>query len=94
MTTHEHFCGDVKLAPELSGEAPLCPKNGEPCPGDSSCGEWLSLCGGAVGVCALELPDEDEGARCRLTGGVCTLDSCKAWQSIDGGAGVCGLMEG
>lgn len=98
MTTHEHFCGDVKLAPELSdvyanspehsrrgseaeaGEAPLCPKNGEPCTGDSSCGEWVSLCGGAVGVCALALPDE--GAQCRLTGGVCTLDSCKAWQSI------------
>ena len=43
MTTHEHFCGDVKLTLEASiardmplrrgseaeaGEAPLCPKNG------------------------------------------------------------------
>lgn len=106
MTTHEHFCGDVKLAPEASiardmplrreseaeaGEAPLCPKNGEPCTGDSSCGEWVSLCGGAVGVCALALPDED--ARCRLTGGVCTLDSCKAWQSIDANSGTCRLQE-
>ena len=109
MTTHEHFCGDVKLAPELSdvyanspehsrrgseaeaGEAPLCPKNGEPCTRDSSCGEWVSLCGGAVGVCALALPDE--GAQCRLTGGVCTLDSCKAWQSIDANSGTCRLQE-